>query len=76
MNLYQCQNWAQENGFDKAEFLAMFPVGLKKCKWLDAYFGLFKIEGIGDGFVTVKDIDNMFPNLVCEPLTAQGENND
>ena len=66
MNLYQCEKHAQENGFDSLEFIAHFPAGTKKCKWLDAYFGFFTIEGFGDGFVTTKEIDKMFPTLVCE----------
>ena len=65
MNLYQCQKHAESNGFDSLEFIAHFPAGAKKCKWLDAYFGMFEVEGM-DGFVMTKDIDKMFPSLVCE----------
>jgi hypothetical protein len=65
MNLYQCQKHAESNGFDSLEFIAHFPAGTKKCKWLDAYFGMFVIEGM-DGFVMTKEIDKMFPSLVCE----------
>ena len=66
MNLYQCEKYAKDNGFDSLEFIAHFPAGAKKCKWLDAYFGFFTIEGVGDGFVTTQQIDEMFPTLVCE----------
>lgn len=65
MNLYQCEKYAESNGFDSLEFIAHFPAGPKKCKWLDAYFGMFEIEGI-DGFVMTKDVDKMYPSLVCE----------
>lgn len=65
MNLYQCEKYAKDNGFDSLEFIAKFPTGDRKCKWLDAYFGMFEIEGI-DGFVMANNIDEMFPSLVCE----------
>ena len=64
MNLYQCEAYAQKNGFDSIEFEADFPVGNVKCKWLDAYFGFFQVEGM-EGFVTTSQIDEMFPDLVC-----------
>lgn len=65
MNLYQCEAYAQKNGFDTVMFEADFPVGTKKCKWIDAYFGFFEVEGLGEGFVMTRDIDEMFPDLVC-----------
>lgn len=65
MNLYQCKKYAKDNGFDSVEFIAKFPTGDRKCKWLDAYFGMFEIEGL-DGFVMANGIDEMFPSLVCE----------
>lgn len=68
MNLYQCQKHAEKNGFDSEKFVAVFPSGPKVCTWLDAYFGLFKVEGLGDGFLTVDQIDEMFPDLKCEPI--------
>jgi hypothetical protein len=68
MNIYQCMKKAQEIGFDSAKFTAIFPTGMKECKWLDAYMGILTIEGIDDGFVTVCQIDDMFPDLfVSEP---------
>jgi hypothetical protein len=68
MNLYQCEKYAQYNGFDSLEFIAKFPTGDRKCKWLDAYFGCFMIEGLGDGFVTTGQIDKLFPALECEVI--------
>lgn len=67
MNIYQCQKWAQKNGFDSAKFFALFPAGIRACTWLDAYLGFFKIEGL-DGFITVDDIDDKFPDLECFSL--------
>ena len=73
MNLYQCQRWAENNGFDKAEFYANFPIGKKKCRWLDAYFGMFQIPGLDNGFMMVKEIDQIFPNLICEPIEVKND---
>lgn len=67
MNIYQCQEYAEKNGFDSVKFSANFPSGTKDCKWLDAYFGMFEVEGM-DGFVMTNDIDQMFPDLKCEVI--------
>ena len=74
INIFQCEERAKDIGFDKAKFVAFFPSGAKECQWLDAYMGLFKIDadGLRDGFVMVRDIDKMFPNLVCtEPYVPE-----
>jgi len=72
MNIYQCQKWAEENGFDSCEFYADFPSGTFKCQWLDAYFGMILIPDVlGDSFIRVSDIDDMFPNLVCNPIQKE-----
>lgn len=71
MNLYQCEAYAKKNGFDSVEFEADFPAGTMKCKWIDAYFGFFQVEGLGDGFVTTGQIDEMFPDLVCEIIKTK-----
>lgn len=69
MNIYQCQQKAKEIGFDKAQFVAIFPAGPKLCKWLDAYFGMIQIPELGDGFVTAESLDEEFPDLLCsEPI--------
>jgi hypothetical protein len=69
MNIYQAQRYAEENDkFQGGKFIAIFPAGPKVCTWLDAYFGMFTIEGIEDGFVMVKQIDDAYPNLLCQPI--------
>jgi len=70
MNLHQCQKKAEEIGFDNAKFWAEFPAGLVECQWLDAYMGVFKInfDGLRDGFLMVKEIDDRFPDLECSEL--------
>lgn len=73
MNIYQCQRMAKDIGFDSARFVALFPSGPAECKWLDAYFGFFEVdvEGMRGGFVTVDQIDEMFPDLVVsEPYVS------
>lgn len=71
MNLYQAQRHAEDNGHDSEEFTAFFPTGPRRCKWLDAYFGMFTIEGFDDGFVMVRQIDQEYPDLVCELLSER-----
>lgn len=73
MNLYQCQEKAKDVGFDKAQFEATFPSGKFTCTWVDAYFGFFTVDcpGMDDGFIRVKEIDEMFPTLECENLRIQ-----
>jgi len=68
MNIYQCQKKAQDIGFDKVKFCALFPSGQKKCTWLDAYMGLVQVDadGLRDGFLTVDQIDEMFPSLFVD----------
>jgi len=67
MNLYQCQKEAERNGFDSLEFFAEFPSGLQLCTWMDAYMGLFEIDlpDFKGSFVTVGQIDEMYPKLKC-----------
>jgi len=74
MNLYQCEETAKKIGFDKAKFVALFPIGPVNCQWLDAYMGLFRadVEGLRDGFLMTRDIDKQFPDLVCsEPYIEE-----
>lgn len=70
MNLYQCQREAKDLGYDNVIFDITFPSGKFEARWLDAYMGLFTINapGMGKGFVTVRQIDEMFPNVECENL--------
>lgn len=67
LNLYQCEEKAKAVGYDSMKFLAIFPNGPRECQWLDAYMGLFKIDGL-DGFVTTRQIDEQIPDLICIPM--------
>lgn len=72
MNIYECQVYAQDNGFDSLEFSILVPNGnLVKCKWLDAYFGFVSIEGREDTFVQVSQIAEAFPNHECLLLEVE-----
>jgi hypothetical protein len=76
MNIYQCEAKAQQIGYDKSTFIAVFPVGPVQCKWLDAYMGILKIdiEGLRDGFLTTSQLDRVFPDLICsEPRVCADE---
>lgn len=70
MNIYECERLAQEHGFNTVTFLADFPIGTVKCKWLDAYMGLIQIDmdELRDGFVTTSELAQDFPNLHCHNL--------
>ena len=59
MNIHQCEAKAQQIGYDKARFIAVFPVGPVQCQWLDAYMGILKVDadGLRDGFLTTSQID-------------------
>lgn len=70
MDLYTCQREAKKIGFDTAVFEIEAPSGVLKCKWIDAYFGLFKIDkpGMDKGFITVQQMVEMLPELTCRNL--------
>jgi hypothetical protein len=58
------QNYAKNHGFDSLKFTALFPAGAKQCKWLDAYFGFFQIDGI-EGALTVQQMEESYPDVLC-----------
>jgi hypothetical protein len=66
ISLYDCQQLAKTEGFDFSTFTAIFPSGPKKCTWLDAYFGLFQVDGL-EGFLRVDDIVEKMPHLLVSP---------
>lgn len=72
MDIYRCQREAQKSGFDSTTFKADFPAGTFDCKWLDAYMGFVRVDadGVRDGFMTVEQLDSMFPDLDCHSLST------
>lgn len=66
ISLVQCQALAKKMGFDRTVFDLCGPLGRKKTKWLDAYYGFFSIEG-EEGIYRVSDF--VFVNdLWCENI--------
>jgi len=67
VSILQCQEIAKDvDASDSMTFELHGPKGKKKAKWLDAYMGLFQIEG-EDGFFMVKDF-KYAPGLICKNL--------
>jgi hypothetical protein len=66
MSILQCQEAAKKFGFDSVTFDLCGPKGKVKAKWLDAYMGMFKIEG-QDGFIISQQIQ-FSPDTWCENL--------
>lgn len=69
------QKHAESNGFDSLRFLCMFPAGPRACQWLDAYFGLVKVDDM-PGFVTVTQLDEIAPGATCIVLPGKEEDED
>ena len=60
MRILELQKYAEDNGFDSVRFKFVGPTGKTvTCQWLDAYMGLFKIDGV-NGFITVNSFINNF----------------
>lgn len=71
MSLVECEDRAKDEGFDTATFEVVGPNGRMKAKWLDAYMGLFTVEG-QTGFMTVNEAKHTFKamGLHCENFQA------
>lgn len=66
LSILQCQDLAKDIGYDSATFYLVGTSGTLKAKWLDAYLGLFMIDG-EDGFLTVKQFQYI-PDIYCTNL--------
>ena len=70
MDIFACQRKAERDGsFDTATFTLSGPNGSFKCKWLDAYFGLFQVEG-KEGFLMAGDCEGR-PLVVTDYASNQ-----
>jgi len=67
MNILQCQKMAEDIGYDSAEFDLVGPKKTLKCKWLDAYMGMFTIVGDEGGFLMVSQFQYSH-DLYCQNL--------
>jgi hypothetical protein len=76
MKIDECCEYAKENGFDSVIFTFKNITGeTVSCRWLDAYFGLFEING-SDGFISVKkwkEITGDFFNLTIAGKDKEGK---
>ena len=70
MTINQCERLAKDLGTN-ATFDLCGPKGKIKAKWLDAYMGLFQIEG-SEGFVMTRQFE-MRPDVWCENLMPAGD---
>lgn len=68
MDIYACERKAQAEGYNTAIFDLVGPAGHVKCKWLDAYYGMFIPEG-QEGFIMSKQVPEGF---YCENFNAKG----
>ena len=66
MSILQCEALAKDIGFDSATFDLCGPNGRMKAKWLDAYMGIFQIDG-QEGFIMTSQVQ-FAQNLWCENL--------
>ena len=66
LTIHQCEELAKKVGYDSATFDLCGPKGRKPCKWLDAYMGLFIIEG-DKGFCMTRQFE-FVPDIWCENL--------
>lgn len=67
ISILQCQELAKKIGFNTTTFDLVGPTGKLKCKWIDAYYGIFEVIEPGqikNGFIA-KEI--MFvPDIYCD----------
>ena len=63
----ECEALAKHlDAFDKMTFDLVGPTGRLSARWLDAYMGLFQIDGL-DGFSMVSQFQYT-PDIHCENL--------
>lgn len=73
LSILQCAEFAKEIGYDNTTFDLVGPNGKLKCKWVDAYFGMFKVIEPGkepDGVLIVKEVQ-FWPNIYCENVMIE-----
>jgi hypothetical protein len=64
MNIFELEEYAQENGYDSLKFSAVLPNGNKvEGEWVDAYIGVFRISGT-NGIITTKGWREVYGNNI------------
>ena len=66
VSILQCEELAKTFGYNSMEFDLCGPEGMEGAKWLDAYMGLFQLDGL-DGFSVTRQFA-FVENLWCENL--------
>ena len=75
MNIYECERYAKENMDSDTRFILLLRnESPKSCKWIDAHFGSFAIEG-ENGFLMSYQVQKMTPNHECVIVPPDGESN-
>lgn len=70
VSIQQCQRLAEDLGHDKMTFDLVGPKGRIRCKWLDAYFGMFQQVGKDEGkFMMASELEFM-DGIHCENLAV------
>lgn len=64
---YELEAFAQRENDNNLEFMAAFPSGSRKGRFLDAYMGLITFDGV-DGFLTVRQLSEACPSTTCVVL--------
>lgn len=74
MSIVECEDRATDEGFDTVTFDIVGDGGRLKAKWLDAYMGLFQVEG-KKGFIRTSEAKVQFSvmGLHCENFRAKEE---
>jgi hypothetical protein len=68
MTFAQCERKAKDIGYDSATFDICAPNGKRiGAKWLDAYFGLFMVDG-SNGFCRAEQFEDM--GCWCENIKS------
>ncbi len=68
--IHECERFARHTGFDHATFDLCGPSGKRlKCTWLDAYLGMFTVEG-QEGFMQTSMVDQFGHGFWCENFKA------
>ena len=71
MNARQILKYAKENGFNEVMVSVKNNEGRQICvaKFLDAYYEFLQIPIVGDGFVTMDTLEELFGyDLLFEPI--------
>ena len=56
MRILELQKYAEDHGFDSLRFKFINMLGEeKKGQWIDAYFGLFKLDSMKEGTMMTVD---------------------